>query len=86
MLDRTIIDRTLFAMQLGEVMRQTRESQGLCQRDAAVLIGIEPSKLCRWEKGRLEVSAFQLLQWSRAMGCELGELVSHVQSALAEDS
>jgi transcriptional regulator with XRE-family HTH domain len=76
------IDQGSFAQQLGEVLRQQREAQGMSQRDAALLIGIEPSKLCRWERGTLEVSVFQLLQWSRAMGCQVGELVAHVEQAL----
>lgn len=74
--------REAFAAQLGEVLRQTREAQGISQRDLAVFMDIEASKLCRWEKGKLEVSVFQLLQWSHAMGSELGDLVSHAESAL----
>lgn len=77
-----MITQERFAVQLGEVLRQTREAQGLSQRDCAVLLEIDPSKLCRWERGQLEVSVFQLLQWCRAMDCELGELVAHAAAAL----
>ena len=75
-------ERRAFSIQLGEVLRQERESQGMSQRDCALLLGIEPSKLCRWERGLLELSTFQLLQWSRVMGRDVGQLVTHAAEAL----
>ncbi len=49
-------------------IRQGREDAGLSQRDMARLYGVSQSKISDIERGRVQVTATQLLEFSKLLG------------------
>ncbi len=56
---------------LGEVLRQVRERQGLSQRAAAFETGIQPSTVNRAERGEGSLRLATLQAYLAGLGCTL---------------
>ena len=39
-------------MLIGEALKKARESKGLTQKQLAEMLYVDPSLVCRWEKGQ----------------------------------
>ena len=42
-------------MLTGEALKKARESKGLTQKQLADMLYVDPSLVCRWEKGQRKV-------------------------------
>jgi transcriptional regulator with XRE-family HTH domain len=42
-------------MLIGESLKKARESKGLTQKQLAEMLYVDPSLVCRWEKGQRKV-------------------------------
>lgn len=42
-------------MVIGEVLKRARERKGITQRQLAEKLYVDPSLVCRWEKGQRKV-------------------------------
>ena len=49
-------------MAIGEVLKRARERKGLTQRQLAEKLYVDPSLVCRWEKGQKKVPLVTLVQ------------------------
>ena len=43
-------------MLVGQALKKARESKGLTQKQLAEMLYVDPSLVCRWEKGQRKVS------------------------------
>lgn len=43
-------------MLVGQALKKARESKGLTQKQLADMLYVDPSLVCRWEKGQRKVS------------------------------
>lgn len=64
-----VFERFKFRRALGRKLRELRERHHLSQIDCAMFMGVDPSKLCRWESGTANVTVLQLLQFCEIVGC-----------------
>lgn len=48
-------------MPIGEFIKKLREKRGLRQIDLAELLYVDPSLVCKWEKGKKRVTVDTLL-------------------------
>ena len=46
-------------MRTGEAIKKARESKGMTQKELADKLYVDPSLVCRWEKGQRGVSLAQ---------------------------
>lgn len=42
-------------MLIGEALKKARESKGMTQKQLADMLYVDPSLVCRWEKGQRKV-------------------------------
>lgn len=42
-------------MLIGQALKRARESKGLTQKQLADMLYVDPSLVCRWEKGQRKV-------------------------------
>lgn len=42
-------------MLVGQALKRARESKGLTQKQLAEMLYVDPSLVCRWEKGQRKV-------------------------------
>lgn len=47
-------------MLIGEALKKARESKGLTQKQLAEMLYVDPSLVCRWEKGQRRISLDEL--------------------------
>lgn len=48
-------------MVIGEALKRARERAGLTQKQLAEKIYVDPSLVCKWEKGKKRVLAYELI-------------------------
>ena len=48
-------------MVIGEVLKRARERKGLTQKRLAEMLYVDPSLVCRWEKGQRRIMADELI-------------------------
>lgn len=48
-------------MLIGEALKRARERKGLRQRELAEMLYVDPSLVCRWEKGQRRIMADELI-------------------------
>lgn len=65
-------------IEIGERLRQARESAGLSQGQAAKLLGLHRPSISEMEAGRRKVSADELLQLARIYGADISRLAGEV--------
>jgi transcriptional regulator with XRE-family HTH domain len=78
--------RTQWAREVGQRIKRAREARGMTQDQIAQilsgdLLGTGPPKKARvshWERGKREVSAWDLLLLSRILGVSLDHLLGHL--------
>ena len=49
-------------MLIGEAIKKARESKGLTQKQLAEMLYVDPSLVCRWEKGQREIPLVTMVQ------------------------
>lgn len=59
---------------LGDALRLLRESRGLSQRSVAEALGVEPSVVSGWERGRRQPSLKRFGQLADHLEIDLGDL------------
>ncbi len=57
-----------------KTIRDLREAAGLTQLELAVRVGVTPSAVYNWERGRNEPKATQLRALSRALGVPMDDI------------
>jgi HTH-type transcriptional regulator/antitoxin HipB len=57
-----------------KTIRQLREAAGMTQLELAVQVGVTPSAVYNWERGRNEPKAMQLRALARAFGVSMDEI------------
>jgi len=57
-----------------KTIRDLREAAGLTQLELAVRVGVTPSAVYNWERGRNEPKATQLRALARAFGVPMDEI------------
>lgn len=55
-------------------VREEREAQGLSGRELARRVGIRPTNLCQYEKGKVLPSVLMGQRFAIALGCTVGDL------------
>ena len=48
-------------MLVGQALKNARESKGLTQKQLAEMLYVDPSLVCRWEKGQRRIMADELI-------------------------
>lgn len=48
-------------MVIGEALKRARERAGLTQKQLAEMLYVDPSLVCRWEKGQRRIMADELI-------------------------
>jgi transcriptional regulator with XRE-family HTH domain len=48
-------------MVIGEALKRVRERAGLTQKQLAEILYVDPSLVCRWEKGQRRIMADELI-------------------------
>lgn len=48
-------------MLIGEALKRARESKGVTQKQLAEMLYVDPSLVCRWEKGQRRIMADELI-------------------------
>jgi transcriptional regulator with XRE-family HTH domain len=48
-------------MLIGEALKRARERKGLRQKELAEMLYVDPSLVCRWEKGQRRIMADELI-------------------------
>lgn len=49
-------------MLIGEAIKRARERKGLTQKQLAEMLYVDPSLVCRWEKGQREIPLVTMVQ------------------------
>ena len=49
-------------MLVGQALKKARESKGLTQKQLAEMLYVDPSLVCRWEKGQREIPLVTMVQ------------------------
>ena len=60
-------------MLIGEALKRARERKGLRQRELAELLYVDPSLVCRWEKGQRRIMADELITILEILGMSIDE-------------
>lgn len=64
------------ATSVGALLRETRESKGMTQQEAAGLAGVDPGTLSRFESGQRRLTRYPTAaKLARALGIEVGQLL-----------
>ena len=58
-------------MLVGQSLKKARESKGLTQKQLAEMLYVDPSLVCRWEKGERTVPLVTLVQIMEILGISL---------------
>lgn len=58
-----------------KTIRELRERRGWTQVDLAHEVGVTPSTVYNWERGRTEISALKLRQLAQLFGVSMDEIV-----------
>lgn len=57
----------------GESLKKSRESKGLTQRYIAKKLYVDPSLVCRWEKGQRQIMPDEMIAISEILEMSLDE-------------
>lgn len=60
-------------MLIGEALKRARERKGLRQRELAEMLYVDPSLVCRWEKGQRRIMADELITILEILGIGIDE-------------
>jgi transcriptional regulator with XRE-family HTH domain len=60
-------------MRIGEALKKARESKGLTQKQLADMLYVDPSLVCRWEKGQRRIMADDLITILEILGICIDE-------------
>ncbi|HEX4702303.1 MAG TPA: helix-turn-helix transcriptional regulator [Pseudonocardiaceae bacterium] len=71
-----VADRTAFARAVGQTLRTIRVSLGWRLADAAQLVGLSPSQLCRLELGARPIGMGRLVLLCGALGIAPSEVIA----------
>ena len=52
---------------MGEQMLQARKANNLKQENMADIMGVTPSQICKWEKGKIEMSQGYIYKFQQFM-------------------
>jgi transcriptional regulator with XRE-family HTH domain len=61
-------------MLVGQALKRARESKGLTQKQLAEMLYVDPSLVCRWEKGQRRIMADELITILEILEIPLDEL------------
>ena len=61
-------------MRVGEALKQARESKGLTQKQLADKLYVDPSLVCRWEKGQRGVPLVTLVTISDILEIDIDKI------------
>jgi transcriptional regulator with XRE-family HTH domain len=61
-------------MLIGEALKKARESKGLTQKQLAEMLYVDPSLVCRWEKGQKRLKEDNLVKILKILGITIEEL------------
>ena len=61
-------------MLIGKALKKARESKGLTQKQLADMLYVDPSLVCRWEKGQRRIMADELITILEILEISLDEL------------
>jgi transcriptional regulator with XRE-family HTH domain len=61
-------------MVIGEALKRVRERAGLTQKQLAEMLYVDPSLVCRWEKGQRRIMADELITILEILEIPLDEL------------
>ena len=64
-----------FAVALGAAIRRERRNHDLTQMQLSALIGVEQTRLSRWELGKVAPDLFECVDLERALGLRNGDLL-----------
>lgn len=62
-------------MLIGEALKKARESKGLTQKQLAEMLYVDPSLVCRWEKGQREIPLVTLVTVSDILEIDIDKLI-----------
>lgn len=69
---------------VGKVMRETREGAGLKQKDAAAIINVSQSTMCRIESGEIPLGLESFLELCKAYGSDPAIVISRINQEESE--
>lgn len=61
-------------MLIGQALKKARERKGLTQKQLAEMLYVDPSLVCRWEKGKRRIMADELIVILEILQIGLDEL------------
>lgn len=61
-------------MLIGEALKRARERAGMTQKQLAEMLYVDPSLVCRWEKGQRRIMADELITILEILGISIDEL------------
>lgn len=60
-------------MLIGEALKRARERKGLRQKELAEMLYVDPSLVCRWEKGQRRIMIDDLITILEILGISIDE-------------
>ena len=60
-------------MVIGEALKRARERAGMKQKQLAEMLYVDPSLVCRWEKGQRRIMADELITILEILGISIDE-------------
>lgn len=61
-------------MLIGQALKKARERKGLTQKQLAEMLYVDPSLVCRWEKGKRRIMTDELIVILEILQIGLDEL------------
>lgn len=75
-----LLQKSELATKLGRQIRVLRVARKMTMEDLAIDAGIEYAQLSRIEHGKINTSVYQVYLISKALHCELSEIVQPIDS------
>ena len=66
---------------IGEWLKEKREERSLSLQQAANKIGVAKTTIYYWEKGKRSIYADDLINYAKALGADINELVDIAKNA-----
>lgn len=61
-------------MRIGEALKQARQSKGMTQKQLAEMLFVDPSLICRWEKGQRKIPLVTFVTMSDILEIDIDKI------------